>query len=184
MLRDRDYNLNGLSQIDFYKDRIEFYNPGGLIKGLKKEDLGKIKKSYPRNLFLFSELYGMNLVDSIGFGLNKVFKSLKSLDIDFKIDSSEDYFKFTIYRRRNNFNTKTLKNIENGTINGTIKREDKKKHILEILNINHGLNSRQLIEMTKFKERTIKRYLKELTDEGSIEFRGSNKTGGYYLKDS
>jgi len=30
--------------------------------------------------------------------------------------------------------------------------------------------------------RTLERWIKKLKDEGKIEFRGSKKTGGYYVK--
>ena len=87
----RDYNLNGVVQIDLYKDRVEIYNPGGLIEGLKKEDLGEFG-SRPRNLFLFSMLDKMNLVDNVGSGIKRVRESLEKKDIKFDL-------KFTIYRK-------------------------------------------------------------------------------------
>jgi len=30
--------------------------------------------------------------------------------------------------------------------------------------------------------KTIERWLKKLKDEGKIEFKGSSKTGGYYIR--
>jgi len=45
-------------QIYIFQDRVEIVNPGGLLAGMIKADLGK--KSIPRNPLLFSILYRMN----------------------------------------------------------------------------------------------------------------------------
>lgn len=45
-----------------------------------------------------------------------------------------------------------------------------------------GLNAPALATATKKSLRTIQRYLKKLTDEGKVEFKGAAKNGGYYSK--
>ena len=175
----RDYNSTGVVQIEIHKNRIEVYNPGGLIEGLKKEDLGKFG-SRPRNPFLFSILDKMNLVDNVGSGIRRVIKTLKERNLEYECDTKDNYFKFTIYRRRNNLNTKTLRKEENDPINDPINR--KREEVLNVIRKNPGLRKTQIRKMISITEISLKRTIKDLKDENVIEFRGSKKTGGYYLK--
>jgi len=85
-------------------------------------------------------------------------------------------------------NTIILKNDSFGGINDQ-KSDEKTTHgglnelILEEILKKDGIYVRQLAEIFKnrISLRTIERVLKELTDKGEIEFRGSKKTGGYYI---
>jgi hypothetical protein len=55
--------------------------------------------------------------------------------------------------------------------------------IFEEIRENPGINAQKLFEIysNQLSLRTIERRLKELTDSGFIEFKGSLKKGGYYL---
>lgn len=43
-----------------------------------------------------------------------------------------------------------------------------------------GCNTQDIIDHVKRTNRTISRYLRELKEQGQVEFRGANKTGGYH----
>jgi hypothetical protein len=82
-------------------------------------------------------------------------------------------------------NTNFANKIQNGTIN-----DDEKEAIGTINNIileeiknNPGIYVINLVSKLheKISSRTLKRKLNELKTSGHIEFRGSKKTGGYYL---
>ncbi|WFE68826.1 hypothetical protein P8S54_00575 [Thiomicrospira sp. R3] len=47
---------------------------------------------------------------------------------------------------------------------------------------NPGNSSRQLVQQLGASQRTMERWLKQLKDAEKIEFHGSSKTGGYYVK--
>ena len=51
-------------QLHIYQDRVEIINPGGLVGGLKIEELGK--KSIPRNPQLFGLMQRMDMVERVG----------------------------------------------------------------------------------------------------------------------
>jgi len=73
--------------------------------------------------------------------------------------------------------------------NGIVNEDEKrgigilKIEILEEIKQNPGINATKLFENLHKNTsiRTIKRRLKELKDSGKIEYKGSDKTGGYYL---
>lgn len=48
---------------------------------------------------------------------------------------------------------------------------------------NEGVNADVIAKLIANKsKRTIERYLSRLKESGRIEFRGSDKTGGYFIK--
>ena len=69
----------------------------------------------------------------------------------------------------------------NGTINGTIKKEV--LLILETISMQQGINMIDIISKIGKGRTTIFRYLNILKECNFIEYRGSRKTGGYYLTD-
>ena len=54
--------------------------------------------------------------------------------------------------------------------------------LYETLTTNPGLNAPTLASLLGKSLRTTQRYLKKLSDDGKIEFRGAAKGGGYYSK--
>ena len=47
----RDYRATYSIQVNIYRDRVEIWNPGGLVSGLRLKDLGHVSR--PRNLLLY-----------------------------------------------------------------------------------------------------------------------------------
>jgi hypothetical protein len=82
--------------------------------------------------------------------------------------------------------TNPQKNDDFGRIN-TTSHDEKTTHgrtndlILEEIRKNSNIHASKLMEILKIPERTLRRRLKELCEQGMIEFRGSNKTGGYHI---
>lgn len=86
-----------------------------------------------------------------------------------------------------------LRLLNNGGVNynsGGVNNKMEKKNggvklleneLLDTIQIMPGLNVPALATMLKKSLRTIQRYLKKLTDEDKIEFRGAAKNGGYYI---
>ena len=64
---------------------------------------------------------------------------------------------------------------ETGEITGEIK-------ILDAISKNPGIKRERLRAITGISLRTIDRIVKRLTDDEKIEYRGSKRTGGWYVK--
>lgn len=56
------------------------------------------------------------------------------------------------------------------------------KWLFGYIEANPGKNTETFADVMKKSIPTISRYLKELKDQGKIEFRGAPKTGGYYVR--
>ena len=57
------------------------------------------------------------------------------------------------------------------------------KDILEFIKSNPGIKKTAIITHTGKSKATLTRYLKQLVERNLIEYKGSDKTGGYYLKE-
>ncbi len=56
--------------------------------------------------------------------------------------------------------------------------------IYKFIKENKSVNARQISnKYTQISQRTIERWLKQLKEENKIEYRGSSKTGGYFIKE-
>lgn len=69
--------------------------------------------------------------------------------------------------------------VINGTLNDTL--NDTLKLVLSLIESHPGVTANTLIKETNKSIRTIRRSVKTLTGAGLIEYRGSKKTGGYYI---
>ena len=77
--------------IEIFTDRLEITNPGGLVKGLKYEDLGK--KSLSRNNLLFGLMQRMGLVKKVGSGIIRMRNEMKKYNLHKpQFDISDNWF--------------------------------------------------------------------------------------------
>jgi len=56
------------------------------------------------------------------------------------------------------------------------------RDILEFIKNNPGIKKPAIITHIGKSKATLTRYLKQLVEQNLIEYKGSDKTGGYYLK--
>ena len=63
-----------------------------------------------------------------------------------------------------------------------LKPDDRRKHIIEIIEGNSKVTALDLSKMFYVSERTIERDLKKLTEEKVIEYTGSAKDGYWIVK--
>ena len=71
----------------------------------------------------------------------------------------------------------------NGDVNGDVTSlKGVLKDIYLIVLNNPGIKIAQVAELRGKSESTVWKQLNELTKKGIIEYRGSDKTGGYYVK--
>ena len=73
----------------------------------------------------------------------------------------------------------------NGPVNGPVKGAviGPVNDLLEIIKNNPGIGKTAIKAHIGKGDTTIKRYLKQLVDKNLIEYKGSDKTGGYYPKE-
>jgi ATP-dependent DNA helicase RecG len=67
-----------------------------------------------------------------------------------------------------------------GGVNGGVNTVS--AHLLLLIQAQPGIKTSELVAQTGKAQRTVERWLKQLKDNQTIEFRGAPKTGGYYIK--
>jgi ATP-dependent DNA helicase RecG len=75
---------------------VEIVNPGNLVSGLKKGDLGKVGR--PRNPLLFNLMCRMNLVEQIGSGILRINKALAEYHMPPVIETDNDWYSMVFKR--------------------------------------------------------------------------------------
>lgn len=94
----RDYFYQDSSTIlSMYADRIEIENPGGLIRGVKIEDLGRV--SVRRNSLIANLLLRAGYVESLGSGINRIRTAIEENGNPPISIEATNCFRLTVYAR-------------------------------------------------------------------------------------
>lgn len=74
--------------------------------------------------------------------------------------------------------SETTTQTTDGGVNGGV------NELLQLIQSSPGVQISEVMQKLKVSRRSIERWLKQLREQGIIEFRGAPKTGGYYMKAS
>lgn len=167
----RDYAFSGPVLISVFDDRIEFVSLGGLVKGLKKDDIF-LGISQPRNPNLANVFYRLKLIEAYGTGIPKIEEAYKNSPFSPVFEISDNAFKTTLP----NIHFKTglpkppfrLNKTDSGTL-GLFE----KATALSRKDVEHALNVSQA---------TAGNVLRKLENAGLIERSGNGKNTLYRKK--
>lgn len=196
----RDYNsVKGFLQISIYSDRTEISNYGALPDGITIADLSIEHNSILRNPDIAQMCFYRKYIEMLGSGTQRMIR-----------DCKENKFKTPIWKQKRNATTVIFpdvahnrksegitKDITEGISKGIIAKvkgitegitegvtEDVKDKITKILLVLYkegGVRNVNIEKITGIPAKSLERYIKQLRDAGIIEFKGANRTGGYYL---
>ena len=175
----RNYFSTGSVQVELYADRLEVCNPGSINSALKKEDLFKRHRSYPNNPHIAEPLYLTKYIERLGSGFTDLINACREAGLPPpRIEDTGSECVLTIWRDNARGEVSGVVNGPvNGPVNGLVNQS---RSLLNFIRKNPGLRKNQIACMTGMTERTVKRYIAECLN-GSVEFRGAPKTGGYYV---
>jgi Predicted transcriptional regulator containing an HTH domain and an uncharacterized domain shared with the mammalian protein Schlafen len=173
----RDYYEKGaVTMVEIYDDRVEISNPGGLLLAVKKE-FGT--RSLSRNPLIFGLFTRMNLVEQVASGIPRMRDEMKKAGLHEPVFTTDGGFFSVSFKRPDS--SDSVNGTIIGTINGTIKsKEAIEDAVFELIKSNEGLTVSEIVKSIGKSRRTVMRYLDTLKKTDKIEFRGGNKTGGYY----
>lgn len=199
----RDYNsVKGFLQISIYADRTEISNYGALPEGITVADLKVEHNSILRNPDIAQMCFYRRYIEMLGSGTQRMIR-----------DCKENKFKVPIWKQKENTTTVTFPGISHnkkteeitegvfeGISKGVILRAegiiegitegittDVKEKLVKVLIALYkegGIRTVEIEKMIDIPAKSIERYIKLLRDTEIIEYRGSNRTGGYYLVQS
>ena len=174
----RDYRIPKSNEIAIFQDRVEVYNPGDFPEGLTPRDFieGR-ERSVLRNPLISQVLYFSKDVERWGSGLRRIYEECSGSGVKVDFDILKTGFLVTFYRKDGDkkFSTPGAEIFEGAS-------EGIKKLYNHIKN-NPGQRAHIMAEALDVPFKTVQRWISVLRDNNEIEFMGSSKTGGYFLKE-
>lgn len=174
----RDYFEKGANaMVEIYDDRIEIYNPGGLVKGLKPEEIGK--KSMLRNPLLAGLLNRIRYIEKMGTGITKMQRLMNEASLS-PVEFEFDSFFTAIFRRPLRVAVKeAIKVTDKVTIKVTNKVTENQTKILDEMKKNAYITTKELSKRIGISDRKIKSNISKLKRKGLLKRIGPAK-GGYW----
>jgi ATP-dependent DNA helicase RecG len=181
-LMHRSYEINAPIKFYQYSDSLQIVNPGGLYGNARPENFPNV--SDYRNLVIAEAMKVMGYVNRFNRGIATAQANLLSngnLEAEFDINTI-GIFEVRMKEKKLHSFTPPIGGVSGG-VNGGVIDLTQEEEILKILSIHKGIRTPQLCELTGFSKRTIERFLNQLKKKNLILFKGSSKTGGYFLID-
>lgn len=169
-----DYFIRSDIKIEFFADHAKIVNPGGVFNATIEDVMNGVQTyRNPKLVHIFDKL---GLIENFGTGIPRTLDAYKTSESKPQFESSDKYFFVTLP----NLNYKQSDQI-NDQIN------DLALMILRVVKGKPGINVPQILdeirpEMADVNADRIRNELRRNLTK-YIEHRGSNKTGGYYIKD-
>lgn len=183
----RDYWSNSHIQVDIHLDRVEISNPGGLPMSFDRSKFGLL--SMARNPLLMGLMLRAGKVEKLGSGVKRIKDEMEDygLNVDFELDN---FFRVVFHRKcvgrkpgktqaktRQNAGIKLLEPAKNQP--KTSQKPAKKERLeMVIEEIRNGVfTKRGFAEKIGMNKSTVEEDLRDLKENGTIEFVGSKKGG-------
>ena len=167
--------------VALYDDRLEITSPGGLVRDMTIEQ-AEHGYSKIRNDGLALALSYMKEVEGWGGGVARYFTDWTAAGLPRpKLEETPGFFKVVFERKKKSNETvnETVKEPLNEPLNETV-NEPVKMAVVQAVRKTPGIRRPALMRIVGKSRSTLTRILSDLSAQGLIEHRGSDKTGGYF----
>ena len=174
----RNYTDASDIQIKIFDDKISIFSPGNFYGGISLADIESDNyRSSLRNKLIAEAFYLTGNIEKYGSGFIRIRKALIDYpEIDFEIKEFAGGIMVTLAQKQ----AEEYNGGVNGGVNGGGLTQDLAE-LLQLIKTQPGLKTTEIVVQIEKPKRTIERWLKQLKEDGLIEFRGAPKKGGYYL---
>ncbi|MDO9536721.1 MAG: ATP-binding protein [Thermoplasmata archaeon] len=177
----RDYFVTGANiLVEIFSDRVMITNPGGLVKGLRKEDLGK--KSLSRNNLLFGLMQRMDLVEKAGTGILRMNMAMEKYGLKKPEIETDDNW-FSIVFKRPNLQRESMESRRGKTRKETSEETSEETSnktsniIINLMRANPEITAKQISHEIGITSRAVEMQLSKLKETGKVKRVGSTKSG-------
>ena len=192
----RDWEYGGAVVVDIYNDAVEITSPGWFIEGQDPEShlTGENVSSDSRNELLCRTLYRSGDIESYGTGIKRIKDLCDEANIKVEYVHVINGTKLIFHRNdafgqslvidssQNNLSNNVPAGMITGTLNGTIKLNERNQKVAEIVSSSPDITAEQIADALHMGLRTVRRALKELQEQGVIYREGSKKTGKWVIR--
>jgi ATP-dependent DNA helicase RecG len=179
------WSYGAVLSVAIFDDRVEFANPGAFPPGTSPETFYKRPQSKPINKLISEVFFKSGLMEAWGRGIPDIFDLCKENGLPKpEFELANGYVYLTI--RFKHSLTPYLSGGVNGGVNDGVNSEadmlgESLKQVYYLIQGNPGIKANQLAEKLGRSINTIEKQLSQLKKKSLIEYRGSAKTGGYYV---
>lgn len=184
----RDYTSNGSVQVMLFRDRLEVWNPGQLPPSLSVAKLRVKHKSLPANPILAYPAYLAGYIEKLGTGTKDLVEDCIAMGLPApQFVQEEEDFSTIIYRP---VKENVMVNVLEIKYNELTERQqlilrrmsqNSTKDVMVNVMVNVMENAYTLKEFFGVSERTIRRDLKILQEEGFLRHEGADKDGRWQI---
>jgi ATP-dependent DNA helicase RecG len=169
MIVHRDYRSANDSTIKIFDDRIEFFNPGALLDDLTVDMIKKGNyKSHLRNKQIDTVFKELELIEKYGSGVRRVIETFVAYGLPEPVyEATQGGMAVTVFKTFDKPIAKAVSEGVNGGVNGGV------SGMLSNIQSHPGQRSSDMVDALNTPLRTIERWLKQLKENGQIEFRGA-----------
>ena len=165
----RDYGFSGSIIINIYDDCMEIVSLGGLVPGLRTEDLF-VGVSQPRNEKLANIFYRLKHIEAYGTGLRLIMQFYEDFEIKPEITATHGAFSIT------------LPNMNyNRPLQAAPKIKPQHKVVLEHLQNNSFVTNKSIQEILSVKQTRAYTIIREMVESGLIKKRDFGKNCSEYI---
>ena len=165
----RDYGFSGSIIVNIYDDRMEFVSLGGLMPGLRTEDLF-IGVSQPRNEKLANVFYRLKHIEAYGTGLRLIMQYYEDFEVKPEITATSGAFSLTLP------NMNYARPLRKAS-----QTKPQHKAVLDYLRGNPFINNEIIQELLSVKQTRAYNIIREMVGDGLIVKRGSGKEDKEYI---
>ena len=195
----RDYSILGTDiQVKLFDDHMTVESPG-ILPGLVRPNNIR-EMHFSRNPKIALYMRNHKLVKEFGEGVDRMFREMEEAGLPAPEYRQNEFMVYATIRQAKDAAGQVAGNgglngglnglvncvvncVVNGDVNGDVTSlKGVLKDIYLIVLNNPGIKIAQVAELRGKSESTVWKQLNELTKKGIIEYRGSDKTGGYYVK--
>jgi len=194
----RDYsNVSGSVLVAFYPSHLEITNSGELYGGYTPNDLTKNHLSVPRNPDIAHICFIRQMIEKIGRGTVLMIEDCESKGYSKpKWESNSGITRLTlpgvtVTAKTDDAVNDAVNDAVSDAVSDAVKRgiidavsdavSDALNDAVRIILGSEGVSINEVMEATGRSNATVKRYLQTLKNIGLIEFKGSPKTGKYFI---
>lgn len=179
----RDWTLSGDIKIEFFDDRLSIYSPGSLPDGLTFENI-KMGMVAKRNPIIVNALDKADYIENYATGIRRIFSDYEGFEKQPHFYISENGVIVTLYNRNYKVKNDAQNDVQNDVQNDAqkLKPKQRQEQIVQLFMENKNTKIEEIAVVLKVSKSTAERDIKQLKENGSIEYIGSAKDGYWTVK--
>ena len=168
----RDYSNPKGNEVAVFKDRVDIYNPGTFPDELDPQDFFKGDGySILRNPMIAETMYKSEDIEKWASGLKRIYDECEANHVKVEFKRVKTGFVVSFYRPK----WEEGEGGNEGVFEGV-------NSLVEHIRLSPGQRVPHFEKALNVPKKTLERWLKKLKEEDKVKFKGSPKSGGYWIK--